>query len=399
MSKDPEASSGRASPTKGERRAACLWMRYEDPEAFETDTDEEEDAIRYAWTDEIFTTGVTFRTADDLKKFDIARERAQEYRKMKAEEKKANPKLTVFKDKANRNMEKPVSSKDYPIKDSKRCLGSTPAEARRSRSNSDESNRQTCQPKRGKWMAEEKKKMEKALEDSKKDDGTDLLLIDNVKASTQSTAVSPSAETSCDVDNNSNHENTKFAKKKETQDDVDDDSTDQSWIGTDDAVKNPYTQTLTAETIDDNNNSDSADSVSVSNNNITGTGNNGGGEQYGQPDSDSEDLEPSICEFCRNYVTECEWFEYSNEVGLMNMDLEELHYGVLSFWQIRNEHAARRFAFYRLCDRIRRLGTPEGADDLDYRLRHPFPECVTNRIREMYPDPDDNYTGFLNNPS
>ena len=79
MSKDDDKGKKKNLP-----RVDFLHFKNNSPDAFYTE--EECEQIRYCWGDDLFTSGIVFKTEEDLKKFDIARERAKEYEKMKREE-------------------------------------------------------------------------------------------------------------------------------------------------------------------------------------------------------------------------------------------------------------------------------------------------------------------------
>ena len=98
--------------------------------------------------------------------------------------------------------------------------------------------------------------------------------------------------------------------------------------------------------------------------------------------------ESGFCQLC--WKNPCEWFDYAVDVLEKDRAYEPLHYGVMSTWAIRNAHQVRRTELTNLCDRIHARGRYDPA----YYLRCPLPECVRNQIRALYPDPENNYSGF-----
>ena len=123
-------------------------------------------------------------------------------------------------------------------------------------------------------------------------------------------------------------------------------------------------------------------------------GNNNNSKNENESDDSNEDNK-KICKWCRK--TRCKWYDYVAEIRKMDSELERLDFGDMTTDEIRYEQTSRRFTCYRICDRIcaHSLAMTYPLFDPEYRIRTPLPQCVEDKIKGMYPDPEGNYTGFI----
>ena len=305
MSKDDDKGKKKNLP-----RVDFLHFKNNSPDAFYTE--EECEQIRYCWGDDLFTSGIVFKTEEDLKKFDIARERAKEYEKMKREEsggqknnnvwpkrtdyvrkrpaaksliKKKTPKLVDVTNNKEKKKEEAMKSDSKALKTAahpkKNVVDMQYGNRKNNRvvtvpggNSGDPEEEKKKEQKRGKWLEDEYYKMNALLKAA--NDSTDHPSINNTEDTVDIN----------DVDRRNNQNNDgKSNKEEEVSNDVQD---------------------------------------------------------------------SSFCQLC--WQNPCEWFNYSLDVLEKDRAYEPLHYGVMSTWAIRNAHSERRTELTHLCDRIRARG-------------------------------------------
>ena len=335
MSKD-DGSKNKKNPP----RVDFIHFKNNDPSAFYSEEDCKK--IRYCWGDEMFSSGVVFKSIDDLKKFDVAKQRGDEYDRMMKETggatkyiRKRPAAKSLIKKKPPKLVD--VTNNKSQNKSSTNVKSSKPAgrpkddnvEVPRPRNNStdkqfwdrknhrfvtvpggnngDTAEEKKKEEKRGKWLDEEYEKMNA------------LLKAANDVADHPSVKDAENGVDAKDIESSKNESDEECVQDEEVNDGV---------------------------------------------------------------------HESGFCQLC--WKNPCEWFDYAVDVLEKDRAYEPLHYGVMSTWAIRNAHSERRTELTHLCDRISARGNYDPA----YSLRCPLPDCVRDQIRALYPDPENNYSGF-----
>ena len=112
---------------------------------------------------------------------------------------------------------------------------------------------------------------------------------------------------------------------------------------------------------------------------------------------DDEEEEEEVCVHCGG--TPCKWEEFGDEIAQreqemrrsMNLIVACDHNGS----QIVNKNTKERLENKEMRKSMYRMFTYLKYGHLGRGVRIPIPECVVAKIREKYPDPDEEYMGFM----
>ena len=331
MSKDDGEKEGKKLP-----RVDFLHFKNNDPNAFYNA--EECEQIRYCWGDEIFSSGIVFKNEDDLKKFDVAKERAKEFEKMKSEQSNTTRNSDVVSDRTKYVRKRPAA---------KSLLKKKPPKLQDVTNSSNKKNSKSDAA-----MSKPSAKPKKVVPDKQYWDRNDH----------------------------------RFVTVEGTAEDKEKKGKRGKWLEDEHMKMNALLKAASEEA--NHPSVKDAESV-VDDTKAKGTNcNDNDGNTVDSDEVNDGIAHPSFFQLC--WKNPCEWFDYVVDVQDMDKTYEPLHYGVMSTWAIRNEHSTRRTALTRLCDRIRL----RGKHDPTYYLRCPLPQCVEDQIVSLYPDPENNYSGF-----
>ena len=111
---------------------------------------------------------------------------------------------------------------------------------------------------------------------------------------------------------------------------------------------------------------------------------------------DDEEDEEEVCVHCGG--TPCEWEEFGDDIAQREQEMRKSlslivacdHEGS----QIVDRNTKQRLESKEMRKSMYRMFTYLKYGHLGRGVRIPIPECVVGKIREKYPDPDEDYMGF-----
>lgn len=113
-------------------------------------------------------------------------------------------------------------------------------------------------------------------------------------------------------------------------------------------------------------------------------------------EDDEEEEEEEVCVHCGG--TPCEWDEFGDELAQRELKMYGSQSAIVVIEdgsQLANNKTKKRLDNKEMRKSMYRMFTYLKYGHLGRGVRIPVPECIVAKIREKYPDPDEDYMGFM----